>query len=136
MHNREPPPVEILEKLTAKGGDILNRTVETFQPPQKGSTMNGTSDSESEEATTPKDEKMDIDDPGSGTGRTTRGIFLPNLVSLVCVMHIHACPRSPPAAATKSPLPTRYHVITTNATQLWKFQITRTSFCNHGNSKS
>ena len=74
MHNKEPPPVDILEKLTAKGGDILNRTVENFQPPQKGLNMtNGASDSDSDEVKTPKDEKMDIDDPNSGGGRTTRG---------------------------------------------------------------
>ncbi|KAL9127554.1 MAG: hypothetical protein Q9217_003596 [Psora testacea] len=75
MHGREPPPVEILEKLTAKGGDILNRTVETFQIPQKGPNLaNGASDSEAEQASTPRGDKMDIDDPGSGGGRTTRGL--------------------------------------------------------------
>ena len=67
--------MDILEKLTAKGGDILNRTVENFQPPQKGLNMsNGASDSEDEEVRTPKEEKMDMDDPGSGAGRTTRGM--------------------------------------------------------------
>ena len=67
--------MDILEKLTAKGGDILSRTVENFQPPQKGVGMtNGGSDSEDEEERTPKEEKMDIDDPGSGAGRTTRGM--------------------------------------------------------------
>ena len=70
---RDPPPVEILEKLTAKGGDILSRTVENFQPP-RSSMANGDSDTGGEEARTPKDEKMDIDEPGSGTGgRSTRG---------------------------------------------------------------
>ena len=35
---------------------------------------NGDSDSGGEEARTPKDEKMDIDEPGSGAGgRSTRG---------------------------------------------------------------
>ena len=73
FHGQEPPPVSILEKLTAKGGDVLGRTVENFQPPQGRSSMaNGASDSEGEEAKTPKEEKMDIDDPGSG-GRVTRG---------------------------------------------------------------
>ena len=70
---RDPPPVEILEKLTAKGGDILSRTVENFQPP-RSSMANGDSDTGGEEARTPKDEKMDIDEPGSGAGgRSTRG---------------------------------------------------------------
>ena len=72
LHGREPPPVEILEKLTAKGGDILSRTVENFRPPQRSNLANGDSDSGGEGSKTPKDEKMDIDEPGS-VGRSTRG---------------------------------------------------------------
>lgn len=72
MHRKEPPPVEILEKLTAKGGDILSRTMENFKAPQKGVLAGGGSDSEGEEVGTPKSDRMDIDDPGSG-GRSTRG---------------------------------------------------------------
>ena len=75
LHGKEPPPKEILEDLTAKGGDILNRTVENYRVPQKANLMNGEHDSESEGAKTPKDEKMDIDDPGSG--RSTRGVLSP-----------------------------------------------------------
>ena len=76
MHGQEPPPVEILEKLTAKGGDILNRTVDNFQIPQKGSNfVNGASDSENEGDRTPREDRMDVDDPGSGGGRTARGKF-------------------------------------------------------------
>ncbi|KAL9634765.1 MAG: hypothetical protein Q9164_003894 [Protoblastenia rupestris] len=89
MHGREPPPVEILEKLTAKGSDILNRTMDNFQVPQKGSNLaNGTSDSEPEEANTPKEDKMDIDDPGSGGGRTTRGAVQDE--SLICLHSPHS----------------------------------------------
>ena len=72
MHGREPPPIEILEKLTAKGGDILSRTVENFRPPQRSSLVNGDSESGGEGSKTPKDEKMDVDEPGS-VGRSTRG---------------------------------------------------------------
>ncbi len=75
MHGKEPPPVEILEQLTAKGSDILGRNVDNFKPPaQRGGLVNGGSDSETEDVRTPeKDGKMDVDDPASG-GRTTRGI--------------------------------------------------------------
>jgi len=74
LHGQEPPPVSILEKLTAKGGDTLGRTLENFQPPPARTGLaNGTSDSEGEEVKTPKEEKMDIDEPGSGGGRVTRG---------------------------------------------------------------
>ena len=75
LHGREPPPIEILEKLTAKGGDILSRTVENFRPPQRSSMINGDSDSGGEESKIPKDEKMDIDEPGS-VGRSSRGELL------------------------------------------------------------
>ncbi|KAL6714389.1 Chromatin structure-remodeling complex protein rsc9 [Lecanora helva] len=75
IHHQEPPPVSILEKVTAKGGDVLGRTIENFQPPQsKPELANGATDSEDEEAKTPKEEKMDIDDPSSGGGRVTRGL--------------------------------------------------------------
>lgn len=78
MHGKEPPPVEILEQLTAKGSDILTRTVDNFKPPPlRTGLANGGSDSESEDVKTPgKDDAMDIDDPASG-GRTTRGISYP-----------------------------------------------------------
>ena len=80
LHGREPPPIEILEKLTAKGGDILSRTVENFRPPQRSSLVNGDSESGGEESKTPKDEKMDIDEPGS-VGRSTRGELVTKLVA-------------------------------------------------------
>ena len=74
MHGQEPPPVDILEKVSAKGGDILTRTIDNFKPPPARSSLgNGESDSGDEDPKTPKEEKMDIDDPGSGAGRTTRG---------------------------------------------------------------
>ncbi|KAL9047090.1 MAG: hypothetical protein Q9206_006903 [Seirophora lacunosa] len=68
-HNKTPPPKEILEDLTARGGDLLTRTLETFrQAPAEDAEASG-----EEEVTTPNGNKMDIDEPGSGTGRSTRG---------------------------------------------------------------
>ena len=77
MHGQEPPPVEILENLTAKGSDILSRTVDNFKPPSlRTGLANGASDSEPEETKTPgKDDRMDLDDPASGGGRSTRGML-------------------------------------------------------------
>ena len=77
MHGKEPPPKEILENTTAKGGDLLQRTTENFKPMGREIMANGKDDEDSaaEDAKTPKEEKMDIDDPGSGAGRTTRGLF-------------------------------------------------------------
>ena len=75
IHGKDPPPVDILENLTAKGGNILNRTVENFQAPNRNANLlNGGDDSDSEGVSTPKDDKMDIDEPGSGAGRSTRGM--------------------------------------------------------------
>ncbi|MCJ1477810.1 Chromatin structure-remodeling complex protein rsc9 [Lambiella insularis] len=75
--NKEPPPKEILENVSAKGGDLLTRTLENFKPPQnRDSAVNGNDSdiSGDDERKTPKEEKMDIDEPGSGGGRVTRGL--------------------------------------------------------------
>ncbi|CAF9936951.1 MAG: Chromatin structure-remodeling complex protein rsc9 [Alectoria fallacina] len=107
LHGREPPPIEILEKLTAKGGDILSRTLENFRPPQRSSLVNGDSDSGGEGPKTPKDEKMDIDDPGS-VGRSTRGLrqappqripFQPDVSSSRQMRHPSGHAQSPQPAA-------------------------------------
>ncbi len=79
IHQRDPPPKEILEDISARGGDLLNRTMENFKPPaarETGNLANGhdSDGSGDEEHKTPKAEKMDVDDPGSG-GRVTRGNF-------------------------------------------------------------
>ncbi|KAF1956912.1 hypothetical protein CC80DRAFT_491777 [Byssothecium circinans] len=78
IHKREPPPKEILEDVSAKGGDLLNRTVENYLRPlsrDTGRLRNGEDDSEDSdedgEKKTPRDDKMDVDDPGS-LGRSTR----------------------------------------------------------------
>ena len=76
LYNEEPPPPDILEKITAKGGDLRRRTVDNFKPPLIRESLANGQDSEGsggEEIVTPKAEKMEIDDPGSGGGRTTRG---------------------------------------------------------------
>ena len=35
VHKQQPPPKEILEDLTAKGSDLLSRTVHNFRTPKK-----------------------------------------------------------------------------------------------------
>ena len=74
---KEPPPKEILEEVTAKGGNVMTRTLDNFTPRvsrEQENLQNGdASDSGSPEQKTPKDEKMD-EDPGSATGRSTRGL--------------------------------------------------------------
>ncbi|KAI8935176.1 hypothetical protein NX059_007769 [Plenodomus lindquistii] len=83
MHNREPPPKEILEDVSAKGGDLLTRTTENFFPPgsREAERLRTGDDDEDDEdddgdgepKKTPKDDKMDVDEPGS-VGRTTRSL--------------------------------------------------------------
>jgi len=75
FHKKEPPPKEILEDVTAKGGDLLNRTLENFTPRisrEAENLVNGDDDSDMEQKT-PGQEKMDVDEPGSTGGRVTRG---------------------------------------------------------------
>ena len=77
--HREPPPKEILEDLTAKGGAIMDRTLENFErPATREETMaadGSDSDSDEGDEKTPKHEKVDGDDPGSAVGRSTRGTY-------------------------------------------------------------
>jgi chromatin structure-remodeling complex subunit RSC9 len=67
--------------VTAKGGDLLNRTVENYNRPLSREVVtleNGQerdSDESEEEEKTPKEDKMDVDEPGSVGGRVTRGRF-------------------------------------------------------------
>ena len=78
MPTRYPPPREILEDLTAKGGDLLNRTLENYSRravPEVEKLQNGLdSDDSDHENGTPRGDKMDIDDPPSTGRRVTRGI--------------------------------------------------------------
>ena len=76
VHKQEPPPKEILEDLTAKGGDLLSRSAETFRPPQRYEPLpngNDTEGSEDDASKTPKGDRMDLDEPASGE-RRTRGL--------------------------------------------------------------
>ncbi|CAI6315606.1 unnamed protein product [Periconia digitata] len=80
VHKREPPPKEILEDVSAKGGDLLTRTVENYMRPTSRETerlRNGeydTDESDEEgEKKTPHDDKMDLDDAGS-LSRSTRSL--------------------------------------------------------------
>ena len=62
-----PPPPEILENLTAKGGDLRNRTLENFHAPasrDSGMLADGL-ESADDEQRTPKADHMDVDEPGS-----------------------------------------------------------------------
>lgn len=95
VHKREPPPKSILEDVSAKGGDLLTRTVDNFFPPSSREIerrRNGEDDSEDDDEDgdakgTPKDDKMDVDEPGS-VGRSTR-----------CMLHHQA-----PSAASANKL--------------------------------
>jgi len=92
VHKQEPPPREILEDTTAKGGDLLGRTPENFRPgsSSRGHFVDGeVADGSGDEGRgTPKAEKMELDDPGSGGGRRSlrqappqRVLFQPDLSS-------------------------------------------------------
>ncbi|PVI05042.1 hypothetical protein DM02DRAFT_555065 [Periconia macrospinosa] len=80
FHKRDPPPKEILEDVSAKGGDLLTRTVENYLRPTSRETerlRNGEEDSdesdEDGEKKTPRDDKMEVDDPAS-LSRSTRSL--------------------------------------------------------------
>ncbi|KAK7545999.1 RSC complex subunit Rsc9 [Phyllosticta paracitricarpa] len=81
FHHKEPPPKEILEDVSARGGDLLTRTKDNFvastnSVPDK--LANGqekdSDDSGEDEQQTPREDRMDIDEPGSTGGRVTRAL--------------------------------------------------------------
>ena len=76
IHKKTPPPKEILEDTTAKGGGLLTRTLENYKPSgrrETGGLGNDHSDGSGDEGT-PARESIPIEEtPGSG-GRVTRGL--------------------------------------------------------------
>jgi len=112
----EPPPKEILEEVTAKGGNVMMRTLENFArpaPKEEQRTQEGDTSDASPEQRTPKVEAADGgEELGSATGRSTRGLrqappqrvlFQPDLTSARQtrgpgqVTHGSAAPAPPPA---------------------------------------
>jgi chromatin structure-remodeling complex subunit RSC9 len=77
FHKREPPPKEILEDLTAKGGDLLNRTLENYHRRARKEVedlQNGMDTDSENENGTPKGDRMDVDETPNSSGRVTRGM--------------------------------------------------------------
>ncbi|KAK3350130.1 hypothetical protein B0T25DRAFT_260242 [Lasiosphaeria hispida] len=67
VHNKEPPPPEILEFTTAKGGSLLTRTLENFQAKAKAEK------DESGDDGTPSRERR-VDEAPNSSGRASRGL--------------------------------------------------------------
>jgi chromatin structure-remodeling complex subunit RSC9 len=76
--NQEPPPKEILEDVTAKGGNVMGRTLENFaKPPTREEKLAEAAEASdtSPGQVTPKEEKTElVEDPGSAAGRSSRGL--------------------------------------------------------------
>lgn len=78
FHKKEPPPREILEDTSARGGNLLTRTMENFNRPISREAENlanghGSEDDTEDAQKTPKEEKTETDEAGSNGGRVTRG---------------------------------------------------------------
>ena len=107
---KTPPPREIFEDLTAKGGNVMGRTLENFQrpAPKEESKLHGDDSDSSREHTPSRQDKME-EDPGSASGRTSRGLrqqppqrvlFQPDLTSARQVRgHTQPAATSPGAPA-------------------------------------
>lgn len=95
IHNKEPPPREILEDISARGGNLLTRTIENYPLARKG-----LEDDEGEG--TPNADKVDVVDPSSS--RAARG---ENPMARTChhslnVVHSWLAGRSTTATALSS----------------------------------
>lgn len=74
IHGKEPPPKEILEDVTAKGGGLLTRTLANYRPSGRRETGGlGIEDGSEEDGTPVRDMAGSEETPGSG-GRVTRGL--------------------------------------------------------------
>ncbi|POS84250.1 hypothetical protein EPUL_004223, partial [Erysiphe pulchra] len=70
----EPPPKEILEDLTARGGGLRTRTIQNFVPPGKrDGAPNEFSEASGDDGTPSRERNASEDTPGS-VGRATRGL--------------------------------------------------------------
>ncbi|RKF61832.1 Chromatin structure-remodeling complex subunit rsc9 [Erysiphe neolycopersici] len=70
----EPPPKEILEDLTARGGGLRSRTIQNFVPPGKrDGGPNDFSEASGDDGTPSRERNVSEDTPGS-VGRATRGL--------------------------------------------------------------
>ncbi|ETN39507.1 uncharacterized protein HMPREF1541_05733 [Cyphellophora europaea CBS 101466] len=72
----KPPPKEILENLTAKGGNLRTRTLENYPIPGARETMalGDGSESVDDEQRTPRPERMETEEPGSGSRYPSRNL--------------------------------------------------------------
>jgi chromatin structure-remodeling complex subunit RSC9 len=108
IHGKEPPPREILEDITAKGGNLLTRTLENFRPSRSQANALGGDHSEAsgDDGTPARDTSALEDVPGSG-GRTRglrqappqRVLFQPEMSSRT--------PRHVPPPTSSAPPPPR-----------------------------
>lgn len=106
VHGKEPPPKEILEEVSARGGDLLNRTVENYPLARPVEEEDGDG--------TPNADKMEVDDPGSGRAmRGTRGSDMGGLsFSLLTTI----CSRLTTGTTTATAVPSRSRKhVSTNA---------------------
>lgn len=71
VHNKEPPPKEILEDVTAKGANLLTRTLENFRG-KRDSNMGGNDSAASGDDGTPVRERPPTDSASSA--RASRGL--------------------------------------------------------------
>ncbi|ROT36254.1 hypothetical protein SODALDRAFT_281889 [Sodiomyces alkalinus F11] len=76
VHGKEPPPKDILEDVTAKGGSLLTRTRENFRGGKHESSMAGDSAASGDDATaTPsRDRTAPETTPTSASLRASRGL--------------------------------------------------------------
>lgn len=76
IHGKEPPPKDILEDVTAKGGSLLTRTRENFRGGKYESSMAGDSAASGDDATaTPsRDRTAPETTPTSASLRASRGL--------------------------------------------------------------
>ncbi|TVY30982.1 Chromatin structure-remodeling complex subunit [Lachnellula hyalina] len=110
IHKKDPPPREILEDLTAKGGALLSRTVDNYKPARRETGNLGHHDSEAsgDDGTPSRERNGSEETPGSG-GRVTRGLRQAPPQRVLFQPEVHSSSRQTRHVATTSHTSTPQH---------------------------
>jgi chromatin structure-remodeling complex subunit RSC9 len=111
IHGKEPPPKEILEDTTAKGGGLLTRTLENYRPSARretGQLGNDHSEASGDDGTPVRERNGSEETPGSG-GRVTRGLRQAPPQRILFQPETHSSRQTRNASATSHGVSPQHH---------------------------
>lgn len=101
-HNKTPPPKTILEDLTAAGGDVLSRNIETFHPKKANDSTPGSREASHDVGTPNRDTKAE-DGGTPSSNRAARGLRSQPPQTTRYQPETASAPRRAPSTTTRHP---------------------------------